>query len=1254
MSDTSQTNPPENPENKPSKMRHTEDERRITHENTADDSRLEHKEIDNENVLRHDEENTDEAILQHKDEDSVNNGDSQHDDSIPRDNTLPAVRVQEENMTTPPDTPENENSNGENINNPADSQTDAQINNQSDADPQNESNGFGIDEGKLAAVLTTVGRIFPDDDNITSQAIKHDIVETPSTILSAISDVKNMRERGRRLFFENKDKNEKATSSVNEPSSVETDGETDDEPPGEEILALPEPVLSLPPGKKSIDSENSKGDTALAENENSLFDGENNGRIPIVEATEKRCYYEVLGVSQDADEGEIKNAYRTLAKKCHPDVNRGDTDAEAKFKEINEAYSVLGDPEKRQAYDKKIRVKTADKTGVNRPAQKGAAENKPNIESKGSPDGKNAKTPADGKNGGKKKDRILRRVLDGSYIFSQAAAHLMPDETQDENSGTKGVRKMISESAKLIKVFATAEKPKDSKMNHEDDEETLTHEDDPEESRLEHEKIDGESPLQLEDSETPSDNMLEGGESLQENLQITDGNDSAINDGSTEKTENGQNEAESGGIIPISQDTGQDSGDIDITEDTADSETNSDTIIPDFSNDSDDTVDADDFDVITPKSKSDIKIENKIDKNIDKLTAETAKLEKKIGKAEKKIPKKKVKKSKLVHDKKTGEVKREISFADEKIDKADAKWNQGQSNTLSANAGRYVAGHASAVIHGKISAVENMTGNTGLQAAHTTQKGAVKTYTTAKKVHRYVKNAPYRNLQHLKVKQIENKGKLAYQQLLKNKPELRKQPISRIIQKKRIKKQYAKALRAAKKGGSAAGALGAVGTAVGVGSAVVSGDGKGLAKMGAMTAGKIAFKKAGLALVKAAAPILLKIGLILLILAAVLLLFTMCASLFSSSTSYVLEAISYTADMDDITEYSVYMTQLEVELKEEIMEASSNVDGLHEFRLVINSPSGGTDMIFEGTLISEGLGHPHNTPPVYEPPDFDPLVFLPFLTDITHNPFEIMAYLTTAYGDFTGHDINAILREIFETAFTLNITESFEVRSAIVECWYYELQDLGGYVDGVWVSNWQNVRVEPFEEIMFYDWYFREVSLTVNMTVSQVIQDKLTDEQQEQYDILMESHGLRQFVGSPFADNWYGAVSSNYGYRFHPINQTKEMHTGIDIAQPEGTPILSGAPGIVTFAGDNGSYGNTVIIEYFDEETGIGVQILYAHLADIDVDVGDELEIGGAIGTVGSTGTSTGAHLHMEVSINENGGAWRRINPLFFVEPYPS
>src|SRR5581483_8341877 len=69
-------------------------------------------------------------------------------------------------------------------------------------------------------------------------------------------------------------------------------------------------------------------------------------------AIQFRDYYEVLGVARTATEEEIKKAYRILARKYHPDVNPGDKSAEEKFKELNEAYAVLSDPEKRQRYDR--------------------------------------------------------------------------------------------------------------------------------------------------------------------------------------------------------------------------------------------------------------------------------------------------------------------------------------------------------------------------------------------------------------------------------------------------------------------------------------------------------------------------------------------------------------------------------------------------------------------------------------------------------------------------------------------------------------------------------------------------------------------------------------------------------------------------------------------------------------------------------------------------------------------------------------
>ena len=65
----------------------------------------------------------------------------------------------------------------------------------------------------------------------------------------------------------------------------------------------------------------------------------------------KKDYYDVLGINRNADEKEIKRAYRKLAKKYHPDINPGDKEAEQKFKELTEAYNVLSDSEKKKLYD---------------------------------------------------------------------------------------------------------------------------------------------------------------------------------------------------------------------------------------------------------------------------------------------------------------------------------------------------------------------------------------------------------------------------------------------------------------------------------------------------------------------------------------------------------------------------------------------------------------------------------------------------------------------------------------------------------------------------------------------------------------------------------------------------------------------------------------------------------------------------------------------------------------------------------------
>ncbi len=105
-----------------------------------------------------------------------------------------------------------------------------------------------------------------------------------------------------------------------------------------------------------------------------------------------------------------------------------------------------------------------------------------------------------------------------------------------------------------------------------------------------------------------------------------------------------------------------------------------------------------------------------------------------------------------------------------------------------------------------------------------------------------------------------------------------------------------------------------------------------------------------------------------------------------------------------------------------------------------------------------------------------------------------------------------------------------------------------------------------------------------------------------------------------------GRISSDFGPRVDPLTHAHSFHHGIDIAAPRGTPIHAVAGGRVVAAGPAGSYGNLVEIEAAD-----GVRFRYAHADDVMVAVGDVVDAGAAIATVGSTGRSTGPHLHLEV-----------------------
>ncbi len=118
-----------------------------------------------------------------------------------------------------------------------------------------------------------------------------------------------------------------------------------------------------------------------------------------------------------------------------------------------------------------------------------------------------------------------------------------------------------------------------------------------------------------------------------------------------------------------------------------------------------------------------------------------------------------------------------------------------------------------------------------------------------------------------------------------------------------------------------------------------------------------------------------------------------------------------------------------------------------------------------------------------------------------------------------------------------------------------------------------------------------------------------------------------------------GRLMGGFGVRLDPFSGEGAMHTGIDISAAYGTPVHATADGIVIHAGWNGGYGRCVIVDH-----GNNYQTWYAHLSRMDVIEGQEIRQGEVLGEVGSTGRSTGAHLHYEVRI-----ASTPVNPYRFL-----
>ena len=144
-------------------------------------------------------------------------------------------------------------------------------------------------------------------------------------------------------------------------------------------------------------------------------------------------------------------------------------------------------------------------------------------------------------------------------------------------------------------------------------------------------------------------------------------------------------------------------------------------------------------------------------------------------------------------------------------------------------------------------------------------------------------------------------------------------------------------------------------------------------------------------------------------------------------------------------------------------------------------------------------------------------------------------------------------------------------------------------------------------------------------------------------DLANQLHTYRVYYrGTPFGRPVHARhnFTSGYGMRTHPVTGRFQMHKGIDLAAPPGTPILATGDGTVTFAGRSGNYGLLIRVEHLG-----GISTTYAHLEKIYVRKGQSVSRNQQIGAMGSTGASTGPHLHYEIVVDG-----KMINPMKFIE----
>lgn len=535
-------------------------------------------------------------------------------------------------------------------------------------------------------------------------------------------------------------------------------------------------------------------------------------------------------------------------------------------------------------------------------------------------------------------------------------------------------------------------------------------------------------------------------------------------------------------------------------------------------------------------SPTEVGITADIKKKLRKAHTKAERSEAKLDKAKKKLPKKLRPRVKATFDESTGKLKRGLRFEEEVKSK-----HEHLLGSLPRQAIAFVGNTATSFIHRKLHEVEHE--NVGVEASH---KGATVAEGGLRSLNRQRRLAPYRKVEKLVRKTVKLNMKASYQQALADNPRLKSSILSRMAQKRKMKRQYAKAANEAKKAAKRA-------------------------------------KKTGDIIGKAFEAVINFIAshpMICLVLAGLLLLILLLSAAVSSCSNLavgggsVIIASSYTAQDADIDNAELAYGEWETDLLMQINKIEASNPGYDEYVFNIN--------------------------------------------DVSHNPYELMAYLTAKHQDFKLDVVQSDLKAIFSEQYKLTVTENIETRYRAV-------------------SKTDPATGDEYDNQEPYDWRVLNIALT-SKPFADVIYSSLNTDERKHYNILMLTKGGRQYAGSPLDFNWLTSVSGNYGWRIHPATGSKDYSKGIEISVPVGTEVFAANDGIVTTGSDPWGYGLYLSVTRAD-----GFVTKYAYLDSIIVRSGDTVKKGDLIAKSGRNSKFGGSMLHFEII--KNG---RYLNPLYF------